>query len=255
MTTPTRSLFLLGGYDLEMLTVKQMLKGRAGCVVADKHLQWDNALLSAYKEELSQGGYEEVYGIELREDIPAPDNYHRIDHHNDWADRPSSLEQVAELLGVTPDRRQLLVAANDRGYIPAMKAMGASPEEIDDIRRRDRAAQGVTKEDELLAERAIKENLQTFGGIIVVKAFPSCFSPICDRLYPYRRLLIYNDSEWVFYGEGKADLTEEFAAEISAGRMYHGGGPTEYIGAARGAFSVQEILNIVTLITQRYEHL
>jgi len=48
----TMKLFLLGGYDLEMLTIKQLLEGRDGCMVADKRLRWDNAALSAYQQEL-----------------------------------------------------------------------------------------------------------------------------------------------------------------------------------------------------------
>ena len=157
--TPLHRLFLLGGYDLEMLTIKQLLEDRNDCVVADKHLYWDNALLSAYQEELLEYADCEIYGIELRENITVPDNYISIDHHNDRSSGPSTLEQVASILGVTLTRYQQLVAANDKGYIPAMKALGASKEEIDEIRRKDREAQGVTEEDELLAEQSIKNHL------------------------------------------------------------------------------------------------
>ena len=45
--TQLHKLFLLGGYDLEMLTIKQMLEGREDCVVLDKRLRWNNAKLSA----------------------------------------------------------------------------------------------------------------------------------------------------------------------------------------------------------------
>lgn len=257
MNPQTRtSLFLLGGHDLEMLTIRQMLEGRKDCIIADKHLQWDNARLSAYRDALSQpGNNNNIYGIELQEDIPLPKNYHRIDHHNEWADKPSSLEQVAEVLGVELTRYQQLVAANDKGYIPAMKTLGASKEEIDDIRRKDRAAQGVTEEDEALAEKAIAENLHIYKGLSVVKAFSSRFSPICDRLYPYRRLLIYTDSEWMFYGEGTSKLVSLFAEDISKKKVFHGGGDNGYIGAAKHAFNKNEIEQFVDKLIKKYEHI
>lgn len=247
-------LFLLGGHDLEMITIKQLLEGREDCVVVDKHLYWDTALLSAYQKELSQYTDCEIYGIELKEDIIAPDNYNSIDHHNDKSSQPSSLEQVANLLGVTLNRYQQLVAANDKGYIPAMKALEASKEEIDEIRRKDREAQGVTGEDELLAEQSIKNYLDIHRGISIIYSQTPKFSAICDRLFPYQRLLIYTDSKWTFYGEGKASLVEEFGADVEMGRVYHGGGSMGYIGAVKGVFPPYKIKEFVTSIKQRYEH-
>ena len=52
MKTNPHCVFLLGGYDLEMLTIKQMLEERDGYIVLDKQLRWDNSLLSAYRNEL-----------------------------------------------------------------------------------------------------------------------------------------------------------------------------------------------------------
>jgi hypothetical protein len=248
-------LFLLGGYDLEMLTIKQLLEDRSDCIVVDKYLCWGNALLSAYQEELLEYADCKIYGIELREDITAPDNYISIDHHNDKSCQPSSLEQVASILGVTLTRYQQLVAANDKGYIPAMKTLEASKDEINDIRRKDREAQGVTDEDELLAEQSIKNHLDKYKDISVVYSQTPRFSAICDRLFPYQRLLIYTDSEWTFYGEGKASLVEEFDTDIKTGRVYHGGGSTGYIGAAKGAFPSNEINDFVTSVKQRYEYI
>lgn len=248
-------LFLLGGYDLEMITIKQMLEEREDCIVADKHLCWDNALLSAYQEEMSKYADCLIYSIELREDITAPENYISIDHHNSKSGQLSSLEQVAAILDVELNRYQKLVAANDKGYIPAMKVLGASKEEIEEIRRKDREAQGVTEEDELLAEQSIKNYLDRHKAICIVYSKTPKFSAICDRLFPYQRLLIYTDSEWTFYGEGNSSLVEEFIADIELGRIYHGGGSAGYIGAAKGAFPPCKIKEFVTLIKQRYEHL
>lgn len=243
--------FLLGGHDLEMLEIKNILEER-GISYYDKGLNWSNALLSAYKEEMRLNVVCTLYGVELREDIPAGDNYHRIDHHNDYSDRASSLEQVAALLGAELTRYQQLVAANDKGYIPAMKALGATDAEILEVRRRDRAAQGVTEEDERLAAESAEANTTIYNGIKVVRSLTSCFSPICDRLFPYRRLLIYTDSEWVFYGEGKAELVSLLGSEIKEGKVFHGGGNCGFIGAAKHAYGKTEIQQFVERIIQQY---
>jgi len=148
--------FLLGGYDLEMVTIRQLLEEH-NYIFHDNHLAW-GACLSAYKDILNNE--EHFVGIELIEDIELPANYTGIDHHNENNDRPSAIEQVAELLGIELSRYQQLVAANDRGYITAMKAAGASNQDIEEIRRKDRAAQGVTEMDELLAEYQIGKYFQ-----------------------------------------------------------------------------------------------
>lgn len=102
-----------------------------------------------------------IYGVELA----GPDPYGavNIDHHRygeeDRSHPRSSLEQVAEVLGVGLGRWRRLVAANDRGYIPAMEAEGATAEEIAAVRQADRAAQGVTAEQEAAAERDVAGTL------------------------------------------------------------------------------------------------
>jgi hypothetical protein len=245
-------LFLLGGYDLEMLTIKEILEGRKDCEVADRNLQWDNAQLSVYQKDLQHYAGDDIYGLELREDMPTPENYHRIDHHNDWNGEMSALEQIAELLGIKLSRYQQLVAANDRGYIPAMKALSATEEEIADIRRRDREAQGVCEADELLAEQSVANHLSRYGSLLVVYSLTSHFSPICDRLFPYRRLLIYSDTKWVYYGEGKAELVAMFAEDIKQKRVYHGGGDNGYIGVVNKVYTTDEIILFVKQIKEKY---
>ena len=254
MTTP-RKLFLLGGYDLEMLTIKRMLESRDDCVVLDRHLGWGDARLSAYQEDLTSIQYGDIFGIELMEDIPVPHSYHRVDHHGDWDHRPSALEQVAGIIGVTLDRYQQLVAANDKGYIPAMQAFGATDEEISDIRREDRVAQGVTEQDYLLAKQSVEQNLSKYDGLLVVKSMTSRFSPICDTLFPYQRLLIYTDFQWMFYGEGKKALVPIFAKEITEKKIFHGGGSNGYIGCVEGVYSQEEIIQTVKQIIRQYEHI
>ena len=253
MNTFSIKVFLLGACDLEMLTIKQILDCRDGCVVVDKQLDWHNAFLSAFKEDIPLYCDYDIYGIELQEDIPVPKNYHRIDHHNDWENKPSALEQIASILGLELNRYQQLVAANDRGYIPEMLSMSATNQEIDMIRRADRLAQGVSEEEEQMAEDAIANAMSLHGSLIVVKSPSSHFSPICDRLYPFKHLLVYNDAEWVFYGEGKKQLVGLLAGEIKKNNIYHGGSDMGFIGAAKGCYDKETILRFVKRIVQDYE--
>lgn len=249
-----KAIFLLGGHDLEMLEIRRMLS-RHSLAYEDRILNWSSARLSAYSGFIDTHPDSIYYGIELMEDCRAPVNYVRIDHHNDFSNRPASILQVATLMNVVPDRYLQLVAANDAGYIPAMLEMGATEEEIMRIRRRDRAAQGVTEEDELLAEESIKKGLSQINGILFVHSFTSRFSAICDRLYPYHRLLIYTNKVWTYYGEGKAHLVELLAADIEAGRVYHGGGEKGYIGTSINAYSKEQIDSFVNHIKREHEHL
>src|ERR1035441_3760324 len=95
-----------------------------------------------------------IAGVELAG--PNPYGARDIDHHRYAAEdrwKPaSSLEQISAELGVGLDRWQRLVAANERGYLPALTRAGASPQEIQAIRTADRRAQGVTEADERQAE-------------------------------------------------------------------------------------------------------
>lgn len=254
----SKRIFLLGGNDLEMTTIKNLLVN-AGEQFETHDLRWDNAKLSSYEKTLEEYGNSpdyQIYGIELNEDIPHPDNYVRIDHHNDFANKPSSLEQVATLLGLAMDRHMQLVAANDARYIPGMIKLGASREEIDDIRRADRAAQGVSEgDDERLAEESLKSCKGDASNLYVVKSLTSKFSTICDRIYPYRRLLIYNDDVAEFYGEGVNDLTSLFKSELDAKKMYHGGGDSGYLGTVSGAYSKEEISGIVDKIRTHFMYI
>jgi len=245
------TLFLLGGHDLEMLEIKKLLENN-GHDVSDANLRWDNAYLDAYQDVLEQHPQTAFVGIELRGPHHLAINYHYtlIDHHNELSRRPASILQVAAMLSIDPDRRMLLVAANDSGYIPAMEALGATPDEITAIRQEDRRAQGITQNDEALAELSINEHILKTDKAIIVHSLTPRFPSICDRLYPYSSLLIYTDQEWVFYGIGKSEIEKQMAPEILSGRIYHGGGDTGYIGAAKRAFSPQEIKAFVSTFKQ-----
>ncbi len=246
----TNKLFLLGGHDLEMKIISELLT-EYGHRFADHVLQWHNARLSSYQEELLQYGDKTewiLYGIELQEDITPPANYICIDHHTQHSHKASALEQVATLLGHTLTHYQRLAAINDVLYIPGLYAAGATDSEVAHIRLADRQAQGVTEQDEALAIRSIRDHKTIQGELVTVRALTPRFSPICDRLYPCAKLLVYTDRELTYYGEGRDKLVALFQPYIHAKRIYYGGGAHGYLGAARGAFSSQEILQLVETI-------
>lgn len=242
-------MFLLGGHDLEMLTIRKVLD-KAGIKYADHGLRWDNACLSSYRKELDEASDKgwTVWGIELQEDIVLPPCYKRIDHHNDLAHLPSALEQVLEVLHLPMDRYLQLVAANDKAYIPGMLQLNATAAEVEVIRRADRKAQGVTDKDELLAEKAIAENCKKVGNLLVVHALSPRFSPICDRLFPYRCLLVYTDDEWIYYGEGAMLVRKCFEDDFLAGKLFCGGGENGYVGTAKGKFLQEELDKMILKI-------
>ena len=158
-----------------------------------------------------------------------------------------------EKYGVDPNGSKLQNIDILNNKLFELKSRNASEEEIAEIRRKDRAAQGVTEEDERLAELSISGHLSIYEGLFIVYAQTSRFSAICDRLYPYQRLLIYTDTEWTYYGEGKSELVAMLADDIYNNKVYHGGGDNGYIGAVKGAFTTEQIHDFVTSIKQRYE--
>lgn len=256
MNDKNRFIFLLGGADLEMHTIRQLLD-KNGYRYYDKHLRWDNACLSAYRKEIEDYTEDDIplwVGIELQEDMTPPTRYICIDHHNSNAHKPSSLEQLAELLEIPLSRQEQLIAANDRAYIPGMKALQASDAEIAGIRQADRACQGVTEEEEKLAEQAIREHIQVCDNLIVVRALCHRFSPICDRLFPYERLLIYTDEEWMYYGKQAERLVKNFQSDIQHGGIFYGGGPDGYIGCKRKVYTSSQIQQHIELIKNLMNH-
>lgn len=235
-------IFLLGGYDLEMFEIKNIL-GKHNEKYIDKNLKW-GARLSAYSEDLENlSSFDEIYGIELIDDIK--DTNHKvklIDHHNENVDKPAAIEQVCEILGIQMTRDQKLIAINDTSYIDGMKNFGASEDEIKVIRRMDRMCQGVTEEDERLGEKSILENLETINNnIIIVKSLTNKFSTICDRLYPTTHLIIYNSNELNYYGHASKDIYEKYFHEYKE-NIYYGSG---YFGFSEGILNEKEILNKV----------
>jgi hypothetical protein len=244
MNNPEEYVFLLGGRDLEMEEIRKILQSR-GITFHDLHLEW-GAKLSDYRSFFDN---DHIFaGIELVKDMAPPEKYLEIDHHNEKSDLPSSIEQVAALLEITLNRWQLLVAANDKGYIPAMLAMGASDNEVREIREADRRAQGVTEEDEKLAEKTITENLAIEGDIIIIDALTNKFSTITDRLYPFKKLLICRNDQFVFYGTGAGIIADKFSGLINDNQAFSGGGKNGFFGIVKDKLDGQSIEKLILWI-------
>lgn len=228
--------FLLGGYDLEMITIREILD-EYGCRYEDRNLKW-GAKLSAYADLFNEEDH--FVGIELIEDVALPPNYTCIDHHNNKSHLPSSIEQVAELLGHEFTHYQQLVVANDKGYIPALEAAGATSEEILKIRKADRDAQGVTEEDDRLAKLSIEKHKYKIGNVTVIESLTPMFSAIMDSLYPFNNLLIKHNTGLTYYGEKAIKFAEKYKHLIESGKAYFGGQGNNFFGIDSKSFSVEE---------------
>lgn len=205
---------MLGGADAEMAEIRRVLEEK-GVAFFDKGLGW-GAAASAYSDEIAQAVSEgkTVITVELTRDINLPEGVIEVDHHGDRSSEPASLLQVLDLLGLEPSRQQSLIAANDSGFIPAMLALGATQEEVAEVRLLDRKAQGITPEQELEAERAISV-AETINGVTVVRMAHSKCATVTDRLFdpnkPQCLLILSGDGESNFYGDRR--LCEELKGE------------------------------------------
>lgn len=244
-------IFLLGGYDLEMVVIRDiLLKGNH--YVMDNRLSWNNSVWEEYSSVL---GYKEnndkiFVGIELREtdNYKKPDTAILIDHHGEFSSRPSALEQIIQLIDYKPvnaeEQRFIdLVTANDSGHIKAMKEINATEEDIQKIRLADRAAQGVTNEEEKNAEmdiqKAKKEN-----GVTVVYTNINHFSAVTDRLET-EKLLVHSDTKLCYYGTGANSLVKDaFEDLIKEGKAYYGGSGEGFFGMAEDAVGKDELKRI-----------
>lgn len=211
--------YFLGGYDLEMKEIAQLLTTHAPGRFEDKHLRW-GASLSSYGDELNKSlriGETPVL-VELTDDL-SPDVLDRsrivvVDHHGPLAgaDQPTSIEQVFRRLNLPINnwtRRLALVVANDRAHIAGMQAIGASPEELITIRAEDRTAQGVTDSDEVEAERAINHR-RTEEGLTIIETHSDVSSAITDHMHlalggpGYQRLIVVMPEKLAVFADGAA---------------------------------------------------
>lgn len=213
--------FFLGGHDLEMVTIRELVGRHTRCVIHDRLLHW-GAKTSDYCAEIAAAlevGAVPVL-IELKLDLPLPpDRIRIIDHHGPQAghDKPTSLEQVFALLNLPDtlwDRHLQLVAANDRGYIPAMLELDASRQEIESIRQQDRHAQGITVAEEQAAAAAVQQLDYLLDGRLIVAHLPhNKTAALVDRLQLGQlnqsdagcgNILVFSPREVNFFGSGEA---------------------------------------------------
>lgn len=229
--------FFLGGHDLEMITIAELLKKNT-MRFFDKNLLW-GAKTSAYAGEITDAlgaGITPVI-VEIIDDMGLHDErIINIDHHGelDGATKQTSLHQVFELLRLPKTqwtRWHELVAANDRGYIPELIKIGANHKEIIHVRAEDRKAQGITPEDELQGLDAIaKLKLLCNGKLTVVNLPHSRTAVVTDFLQPelggpgYKNLIVLCPNEINFFGSG--DLVSELNKKFLGG--WYGGALPEY---------------------------
>ena len=244
--------YFLGGQDLEMVTIRELLEDYAPDRIHDKHLSW-GAKASAYRNEisacLSEGGIPVL--IELEDDINL--DHSRVifvDHHGERAGGPTSLHQIFGLLGLPKEkwtRRFDLVEANDSGYIPALIEAGATEEEIISIRAADRRAQGITELEEKAGEAAIAGlDIRAGGALTIVRLSHSHTAVVTDRLEPalggpgYENLLVISPGEVNFFGVGDLvrALEEAFPDGWSGGALPERG----FWGHLLGRVSAQEVV-------------
>lgn len=213
-----RCVFFLGGRDLEMVTIKELLERELPGHTYDKGLPW-GARASDYREPIEEeiaNGKTPVL-VEIHDDLGvAQRGAILIDHHGAraGADRPTSLHQVFDLLGLPATawtRWFDFVAANDRAYISGLQSLGATREEIVKVRAADRAAQGITPAHEAEAERAVADaRVLATGALTVVRLSHSRTATVTDRLEPalggpdYRNLLVISPGQVNFFGDGES---------------------------------------------------
>jgi hypothetical protein len=212
----SQSVYFLGGRDLEMVEIARVLAEQS-IPYFDGALDWSDATFSAYAEDIrsiiSQGRRPVL--VEVR-DIPSEVRpmVDVIDHHGPESGHlPTCLEAVLARIGIPQlTREQQLIAANDRGYIEGMAAIGATTEEIQRIRALDRKAQGITHEQELAGEEAIKNLDNTSEGLAVAHLPHGRTATVTDRLsmriggHGYSNLLVVSPDELSFFGGGRTVL-------------------------------------------------
>ena len=231
--------FLLGGLDLEMATIRELLQSES-VPFTDKKLRW-GASATQYRDVIAanSGGANpgtRLVLVELENDLEDDrlnDQLIWIDHHNDRAgpSAPTSLEQVFQLLVLPEDRwtRHFeLVAANDRGHIDAMVEVGASRDEISEIRRQDRMLSGEEPDDEATSRKAIERRREFASGQLTIVELPhSRCGAVTDLLHPalggpgYENLLVLSPDEVNFYGDGEVIkwLERQFPGGWSGGEL------------------------------------
>ena len=154
--------------------------------------------------------------------------------------------QVLQLLDVEVNRNYELIAANDVNHKEGMQNICATTDEIDDIRKRDRQAQGVTLEQEKHAQQEIK-NVIKKENLFVLKTELDSFTPLVD-FFDERPLLIYSDTSLMFYGD-ITKLKETYSDKVKNNEAFHGlnyfGFPQEYLKTISIEKCVDEVITLL----------
>lgn len=245
--------------DLEAKTIIEMLQ-REGEDFLVTGQGWGAAwgkLEEEIKAKIEEAKREQktIYGVELQGDSNGAIN---VDHHtygeDDRSNPKSSIEQVAEILGVELTLDEKFVSANDKGFIPAMEKLGAElglsaedlQEIIANIRMRDREMQGITPEQEAQAQEAVEKlgEIAEKRDYIQLDLPHSKTATITDRLYgKYDNLLITSgDGETNFYGTTEIIqmLNERFPGGWSGGQLEQGSG---FWGGYADQSAIKEAVN------------
>ena len=255
--------FFLGGRDLEMVTIRQLLGPLDNVCVHDRQLFW-GAKASAYEAEIARcraKGRVAVL-VELIDDLQLTDAVSAgevlvVDHHGDLAgqDVPTALEQIFQLLQLPEDqwtREFELVAANDRGHVHGMLAVKASREELDQIRAADRAAQGISNEQESQGRAAAEACQRHAQGRLSVVHLPhnktATVTDVLDESLGgpgYENLLIFSPAQTLFYGKGSA--IERLKSRYSGG-WWGGELPVRGFWGIGRALDEQDVIHLLEVI-------
>lgn len=221
--TPSKNfqyIYFLGGNDLEMVEIRKILSVQKAPFI-DKQLAW-GAKMSDYKDEIAKLTPTEVpIFVELEQDMQLDIVHEIIDHHGLYSHKPSSIEQIAKKFEIKLDRFQTLVAINDKSYIQGLKKFGASKQEIEIIRQLDKLAQGVTQEDEVLADEALK-GTKMVNKIPVIFSKTNRFSAIADKV-EFKDYVIYSAESLCIFTTKTKRIMKLLKTHIEQNLAYYGG--------------------------------
>ncbi len=229
--------FFLGGHDLEMLIIRELLLlHRDKASFCDKHLAW-GARLSNYGDEIAAAAERHAVpvAIELADDMPTDwpprAGLVAVDHHGARHREASALRQVFDLLQLPESqwtRDFELAAANDTGHVRELRRIGASHAEIADIRRCDRAAQGITADQEREGLEALRRAEVSPGGrLLIVVLANGRSAAVTDPLHleagfeslPRQVLILSPEADMFFGARSVIDmLRERFPRGFSGGQ-------------------------------------
>lgn len=114
----------------------------------------------------------------------------------------SSIEQVAEIIGVELSLEQQFIAANARDGVSGMEELAKlymmpdaqAREMIQKVKKLVRAANGITEEQELQAEEAIKNMITQENGLNIIHLPHNEYDTITDRISSSENILIICDN-------------------------------------------------------------